>query len=83
MDKTRDLKKDLDDQLNILQIEVVKQLIAQVAEGNNLRAAIDYLRLHRRSVPESAVLGSSKDPNDYLNSLIDDLKIDKEKAQRR
>lgn len=83
MDKPIDYKQELDEQLNILQIEVVKQLVSQVQEGENLRAAIDFLRLHRRSVPESAVLGSSKNPNDYLDGLIEDLKLDKETATRR
>ncbi len=78
-----DYKQKLDAQLNLLQIEVVKQLVEQVKAGENLRAAIDFLRLHRRSVPESAVLGSSKDPTDYFDSLIEDLQIDKVKQPRR
>lgn len=80
---TKDYKVELDEQLDILQIAVVKQLVAQVTEGENLRAAIDFLRLHKRSVPEAAVIGSNKDPNDYLNSLVEEIRLDEDKKLRR
>lgn len=84
MDNSKqDNRQLLDEQLDILQIAVVKQLVLSVADGSDLRAAIDFLRLHRRSVPESLVIGSSKNPNDHLDSLIEELKIDKETNTRR
>lgn len=69
----KDIKLQLDDILDQLLITVAQQLLVQAADGENLKAAIDFLRLHRRSVSEDMVLGSSKDPNEYLNNLIEEL----------
>lgn len=70
---SKDVKVQLDDILNQLLIVVAQQLLQQAAEGENLKAAIDFLRLHRRSVSEDMVLGSTRDPNEYLNGLIEEL----------
>ena len=79
----KDYKLELDEQLDILQIAVVKQLVAQVNEGENLRAAIDFLRLHKRSVPETAVIGAGKTPKSILDELVDELQLEDEKKLRR
>ena len=75
-------KLEVDSLLDQLVVAVAKQLVLQVSEGENLRAAIDFLRLNKRTVTEAEILGSSKDPNEYLDSLIDDIGLDT-KTRRR
>lgn len=68
-----EIKELLDDHLNKLMIAVAEQLAIQVKNGENLRAAIDFLRLNKRSVPEYDVVKGAKDPSDYLNGLIETI----------
>jgi len=74
---TREERKNVDNQvdelLEKLKLEVTKQLLAKVMEGEDLRAAIDWLKTNKRSVTEERILGSDKNPTDYLDSLIEDL----------
>lgn len=77
----REHKQTLDEYLVKLQIAVVKQLLAKVEQGEDLRAAIDFLRLNRRSVTEVDVIGSTKDASSYLDDLIS--QIDDEGNYRR
>jgi hypothetical protein len=77
----REHKQTLDGYLVKLQIAVVKQLLAKVEKGEDLRAAIDFLRLNRRSVTEVDVIGSTKDASSYLDDLIS--QIDDEGNYRR
>ena len=69
----KELREQLDEDLCKLMRAVAQQLLTQVESGENLRAAIDFLRLNKRSVTEHDVIGSSKDPSDYLNGLLEDL----------
>lgn len=75
--KSRDDRKSLDNEVDALleemKLEVTKQLLEKVRNGEDLRAAIDWLRLNKRSVTEERILGSDKNPNDYLDSLIQDI----------
>ena len=80
---SKDYKVLLDEKLDLLQIKVVEQLIEKVSDGEDLRAAIDFLRLHKRSVPESAVIGSNKDPNDYFNEMLETVMKEKDMKLRR
>lgn len=77
----REHKQTLDEYLVKLQIAVVKQLLVKVEKGEDLRAAIDFLRLNRRSVTEVDVIGSTKDASSYLDDLIS--QIDDEGNYRR
>ncbi len=74
---TRDERKSIDNEvdslLEQLKLEVTKQLLEKVREGEDLRAAIDWLKTNKRSVTEERILGSDKNPTDYLDSLIEDL----------
>lgn len=72
-DDKKTVKVELDSILDMLLLEVAKQLLKQASKGDNLRASIDFLKLHKRSVTEDMVLGSSKDPNEYLDGLIQQL----------
>jgi hypothetical protein len=69
----KQLRLELDEILDQLLLVVAQQLLEQARQGDNLKSAIDFLKLHRRSVSEDMVLGATTDPNDYLNSLIEDL----------
>lgn len=75
-------KLEVDSLLDQLVVAVAKELVLQVGKGENLRAAIDFLRLNKRTVTEAEILGSSKDPNEYLDSLIEDIGFDT-KTRRR
>ena len=68
----KQLRLELDEILDQLLLVVAQQLLEQARQGDNLKSAI-VLKLHRRSVSEDMVLGATTDPNDYLNSLIEDL----------
>lgn len=78
----RATKSQVDELLDKLVVAVAEQLVLQVQAGENLRAAIDFLRLNKRTVTEAEILGSSKNPNDYLDSLIEDLGNDIAKQRR-
>lgn len=67
------LDNEVDELLELLKLEVTKQLLDKVREGEDLRAAIDWLKTNKRSVTEERIMGSDKNPTDYLDSLIEDL----------
>jgi hypothetical protein len=76
MSKNQDRKTtkiEVDELLDQLVVAVARQLVLQVESGENLRAAIDFLRLNKRTVTEAEIIGASQDPNKYLDSLIEDL----------
>ena len=81
MDDRSELKQKLDETLAQLQIHVAAQLLADVQKGDNLRAAIDFLRLNQRRVTEADVLRSSTDASGYLDDLIETM--DETKRTRR
>lgn len=72
-----DIKKELDDKLVQLQIAVIEQLLLKVSEGCNLREALDCLRLNKRTITESDVIGSGRNMEDYLGNLLDNMDVTK------
>lgn len=83
MDDRRSSKVELDEILNNLLLTVARQLLIQVEAGESIKPAIDFLRLHKRSLPECEVIGSSQDPNEYLDSLVEDLDLENKKRGTR
>lgn len=77
MDDRNDIKKQLDDKLVQLQIAVIDQLLAKVADGCNLREALDCLRLNKRSITESDALGGNQSMQGYLDNLLDTMDVTK------
>ena len=73
-ERRKKLKDNLDRMLTRLQIKVARQLLSQVAEGDSLRAAIDFLRLNRRSVTEADAIRATRDPSAMFDDLLKDLK---------
>lgn len=76
-DNRVDIKKDLDEKLVQLQIAVIEQLLIKVSEGCNLREALDCLRLNKRAITEADVVGSSRNMEDYLGNLLDNMDVTK------
>ena len=71
-----DTKKELDELLVQIQIEVARQLAQRVAEGEDLKLAIDFLKNNKRVLPEghiAASKGNVGDPEDYMSGIIEEL----------
>jgi hypothetical protein len=78
-DSRKNIKKELDEKLVALQIAVIDQLLIKVADGTNLRDAIECLKMNKRTVLEGEVLGGDKDMRGYLDDLLDNMDITKRK----
>jgi hypothetical protein len=78
-DSRKNIKKELDEKLVALQIAVIDQLLIKVADGTNLRDAIECLKMNKRTVLEGEVLGGDKDMKGYLDDLLDNMDITKRK----
>ena len=71
-----DTKKELDELLSQIQIEVARQLALRVAEGEDLKLAIDFLKNNKRSLPEGQVVdagGNVSNAEDYMATIIEEL----------
>lgn len=69
-------KETLDTILDDLLMETARQLLSKVQEGEDLRAAIDFLKFHRHNRPEGEELKTKKDPSALLEGLVDELGLD-------
>lgn len=79
----KEIKQAVDETCDLLIVAIGQQLLEAVQSGEKLREAIDWVKLHKRSVTEHDALGSSKDPSDYFDSLVSDIIEDKNKKLRR
>lgn len=70
-----DTKQELDELLVQIQIEVARQLAKQVANGEDLKLAIDFLKNNKRVLPEGHIApkGNVGDPDDYMGGIIEEL----------
>ena len=68
-----DIKEQVNEYLDILLVEVAKQLVDKVRNGEDIRAAIDFLKNNKRSVTEEDVLGSKESMGSVLDQLVSDL----------
>lgn len=79
----KEIKQAVDETCDLLIVAIGEQLLEAVQSGEKLREAIDWVKLHKRSVTEYDALNSSKDPSDYFDSLVNDIIEDKNKKLRR
>lgn len=79
----KEIKQAVDETCDLLIVAIGQQLLEAVQSGEKLREAIDWVKLHKRSVTEYDALNSSKDPSDYFDSLVSDIIEDKNKKLRR
>ena len=75
--------KELDTLLNELLLETARQLLQKVKGGDDLRAAIDFLKFHRHNRPDGEQISSKKDPSSILEGLVEELGLDQVKGATR
>ena len=83
MENKRDIKQAVDTICDKLIVAIGEQLLEAVNNGEKLREAIDWIKLHKRSVTEHDVLGGSRNPSEYLDSLVGDILEDESIKVRR
>ena len=74
---------ELDRILNELLLETARQLLAKVTEGDDLRAAIDFLKFHRHTRPDGEHITAKKSPSAILEDLVDELGLEQGTGRTR
>ena len=81
-----DYRAEVAEILQKLTVEVATQLLRKVSEGEDLRAAIDFLRLNKVQISEHELAGTkgpSASTGDLLDSLVDELMGSSPKVRNR